>query len=183
MTSKTSTSKRGKPNAKDAPRTGPEILEGLSLKTRKRIQHLQELAKSTQTRGSEIVPEAIDPSHYLDPILAPIEVIEAWRLGFHQGNALKYIYRATKSQRGSSLGRVDLIKAANYLFRQATGKWLPKELLHDKEDLTRAISTGTCSERESGSSYRGTHNYRRQTDQSLASSKPNRRKSRRRKSV
>lgn len=70
-------------------------------------------------------PAAIDPEHYAKLSPEPIAVIEAWRLGFNVGNALKYIARAgRKGSRGD-----DLIKAANYLYREATGKWLPKDVL------------------------------------------------------
>lgn len=37
---------------------------------------------------------AINPSHYTDLNPEPIEVIEEWNLGFHLGNALKYMARA-----------------------------------------------------------------------------------------
>lgn len=70
-------------------------------------------------------PSAIDPSHYTATTIEPIAVIEAWELGFNLGNAIKYIARA--EWKGSR--REDLIKAANYAYREATGKWLPKDLL------------------------------------------------------
>lgn len=76
-------------------------------------------------------PEAIDPSHYASLNPEPITVIEAWKLNFNEGNALAYIARA-----GKKLGQTkfdDLIKAANYLYREATGEWLPKELLKKHE--------------------------------------------------
>jgi hypothetical protein len=54
------------------------------------------------------------PTHYsrLDP--QPIEVIEAWGLGFHLGNVLKYIARA--EHKGTELR--DLRCAEWYLKRQ-----------------------------------------------------------------
>lgn len=67
---------------------------------------------------------AIDPRHYKSQTPEPIEVIEAWYLGFKLGSAVKYIARAELS----GTKRKDLIKAANYCYREATGKWLPKEL-------------------------------------------------------
>lgn len=67
---------------------------------------------------------AIDPKHYMEQEPEPILVIEAWNLGFKLGNAVKYIARANLS----GTKRKDLIKAANYCYREATGKWLPKEL-------------------------------------------------------
>lgn len=51
-------------------------------------------------------------------------MIEAWNLGFKLGSAVKYIARAELT----GTRRKDLIKAANYCYRDATGKWLPKEL-------------------------------------------------------
>lgn len=67
---------------------------------------------------------AIDPVHYKQHKIEPIDVIEDWGLGFNDGNALKYIGR----HKFSGTKRKDLIKAANYLYREATGKWLPREL-------------------------------------------------------
>lgn len=54
------------------------------------------------------------PSHYTDLTPEPIEVIEAWGLGFNLGNAVKYIARAGK--KGDALD--DLKKAAWYLDRE-----------------------------------------------------------------
>lgn len=68
--------------------------------------------------------QAIDPQHYHSLKPEPIEVIDAWKLDFYLGNALSYIARADK--KGSK--KADLIKAANYCYRAATGRWLPKEL-------------------------------------------------------
>lgn len=70
---------------------------------------------------------SIDPVHYKTENLSglePIEVIEKWGLGFNDGNAVKYIARS----RNGSTKKKDLIKAANYLYREATGSWLPKNL-------------------------------------------------------
>jgi len=56
---------------------------------------------------------AISPTHYARLSPQPIEVIEAWKLGFHLGNAVKYIARA-----GYKGNRVeDLKKAVWYLER------------------------------------------------------------------
>ena len=55
------------------------------------------------------------PAHYGgDTRYEAIKVIEAWALGFHLGNAVKYIARAGK--KGSELE--DLRKARWYLDRQ-----------------------------------------------------------------
>ena len=67
---------------------------------------------------------AIDPDHYRQSEIEPIVVIETWKLCFHLGSAVKYIAR----HRFSGTRRKDLIKAANYCYRAATGKWLPREL-------------------------------------------------------
>lgn len=69
--------------------------------------------------------QAIDPHHYTASHIEPIEVIEDWELGFNLGNAVKYIARAGRKDSRKD----DLIKAANYAYREATGEWLPKELL------------------------------------------------------
>lgn len=60
--------------------------------------------------------ETVDhPSHYGgDTTYEAIKVIEAWRLGFCLGNAVKYICRAGK--KGSSVE--DLKKAVWYLQRE-----------------------------------------------------------------
>lgn len=70
------------------------------------------------------MPDAIDPKHYTETKIEPIDVIEAWGLNFNLGNAVKYISRAGRKEDR----KADIIKAANYLYREATGKWLPKEL-------------------------------------------------------
>lgn len=70
-------------------------------------------------------PKAIDPDHYanLDP--EPIDVIEAWALSYNCATALSYIARAER--KGSHAD--DLKKAANHLWREATGQWLSQQ--HD----------------------------------------------------
>lgn len=57
------------------------------------------------------------PSHYPDGTYEPINVIEAWGLGFSLGNVLKYIARAGK--KGDRLE--DLQKALYYLQREIEG--------------------------------------------------------------
>ncbi len=55
------------------------------------------------------------PPHYGgDTVYECIKVIEAWGLGFHLGNCLKYICRADK--KGANIE--DLRKAAFYLNRE-----------------------------------------------------------------
>lgn len=54
------------------------------------------------------------PSHYNYSGVEPIDVIEAWGLGFHLGNALKYIARC--EHKGSAME--DLRKARWYLDRE-----------------------------------------------------------------
>jgi hypothetical protein len=58
--------------------------------------------------------DPVNPRHYTTFSPQPIEVIEAWGLGFCLGNAVKYICRAGK--KGSPLE--DLRKAAWYLNRK-----------------------------------------------------------------
>lgn len=56
------------------------------------------------------------PPHYIVPGLPEcIDVIEGLGLGYHVGNALKYIWRA--GRKGDAVG--DLRKAAWYLTREA----------------------------------------------------------------
>lgn len=54
------------------------------------------------------------PSHYMGKGLESIQVIEAFDLGFHLGNAIKYILRAGK--KGDR--KEDLQKAIWYLNRE-----------------------------------------------------------------
>lgn len=58
------------------------------------------------------------PSHYgsEDDVYETIKVIEAWKLGFHLGNAVKYISRAGKKQGEEYL--TDLKKGLWYLQRE-----------------------------------------------------------------
>lgn len=53
------------------------------------------------------------PPHYIGNGLEVIEVIEGWKLGFHLGNAVKYVLRA--GRKGDGLE--DLRKALWYLTR------------------------------------------------------------------
>ena len=56
------------------------------------------------------------PAHYGgDTVYETIKVIEAWDLGFHLGNAVKYISRAGRKDPAAELE--DLRKAAGYLQR------------------------------------------------------------------
>ena len=56
--------------------------------------------------------DMVNPKHYTDLSPQPIEVIEAWGLGFHEGNALKYLSRWRNKG-----GIDDLKKARWYLDR------------------------------------------------------------------
>lgn len=55
------------------------------------------------------------PSHYTDGKFETIEAIESWQLGYHLGNAVKYISRAGKKSKDTELE--DLRKARWYLKR------------------------------------------------------------------
>ena len=54
------------------------------------------------------------PAHYTFSAIEVIDVIEAWELGFHLGNVVKYVARA--GRKGSKLD--DLKKARWYLDRE-----------------------------------------------------------------
>lgn len=62
------------------------------------------------------------PEHYGgDTVYEVIKVIEAWRLGFHLGNAVKYIARAGKKASATDVRQrtlEDLKKARWYLDRE-----------------------------------------------------------------
>lgn len=55
------------------------------------------------------------PAHYTDGKFETIEAIESWRLGYHLGNAVKYISRAGKKSKDTELE--DLRKARWYIRR------------------------------------------------------------------
>ncbi len=66
-------------------------------------------------RGTPVEPEKIDhPPHYNAGGIEVIDAIESWSLGFHLGNAVKYIARA--DHKGSRVD--DLKKARWYLDRE-----------------------------------------------------------------
>ena len=56
----------------------------------------------------------LHPTHYTFSTIEPIDVIEAWQLGFHLGNVLKYVARA--GRKGAQID--DLKKARWYLDRE-----------------------------------------------------------------
>lgn len=66
---------------------------------------------------AEDKPEmVVHPQHYGgDTVYEVIKVLEAWQLGFHLGNAVKYIARAGKKDPAKELE--DLKKAKFYLDR------------------------------------------------------------------
>jgi hypothetical protein len=68
--------------------------------------------------GTRDEADLIDhPAHYTaGRKIEPIDVIEDWELGYHLGNALKYISRAGRKE-GSSFV-VDISKAIWYLERK-----------------------------------------------------------------
>lgn len=65
-------------------------------------------------------PETVNhPTHYTFGQYEVIDVIEDWQLGFHLGNAVKYIARAGKKG-GPGQTLEDLRKARWYLDRMIT---------------------------------------------------------------
>jgi hypothetical protein len=56
------------------------------------------------------------PSHYNSGKIEAIEAIEDWKLGFHLGNAVKYIARAGKKHPDKTIE--DLEKAIWYIRRE-----------------------------------------------------------------
>lgn len=67
-------------------------------------------AASQPSRSPDVVNH---PPHYISKGVESIDVIEAFDLGFHLGNVIKYILRADKA--GNKL--IDLRKAQWYLNR------------------------------------------------------------------
>lgn len=66
------------------------------------------------------------PAHYNVKGIEAIDVIEAYGLGFHLGNAVKYILRAGRKD----MGDTDLRKARWYLDRRIEGKKEPRPTLY-----------------------------------------------------
>lgn len=79
---------------------------------------LMEGSISTPERG--IVPKRQDiishPSHYNSGKIEVIEAIEDWKLGYHRGNAIKYIARAGRKNPDKEIE--DLQKALWYINRE-----------------------------------------------------------------
>lgn len=67
--------------------------------------------------GAELLchSDPVNPDHYRNLAVEPINAIEAWHLGFHLGNAVKYIARAGRKTPDVL---TDLRKAAWYLDRE-----------------------------------------------------------------
>lgn len=63
--------------------------------------------------------DPVDPYHYKGLKPEPIEVIEAWYLGFHLGNTVKYIARAGRKTPDVL---TDLKKARWYLDREIANR-------------------------------------------------------------
>lgn len=62
------------------------------------------------------MPDNINnPTHYVRSFIEPIDVTEAWGLGFHLGNVIKYIERAGHKDPSKKIE--DLKKAKWYLDR------------------------------------------------------------------
>ena len=59
--------------------------------------------------------DKINPKHYNNTSIEPIDVIEDWDLGFHLGNCIKYIKRA--GQKGNETFEDDIKKCIWYLQR------------------------------------------------------------------
>lgn len=74
------------------------------------------------------------PPHYTQSGVEPIDVIEAWDLGFCLGNTVKYIAR--HQHKGTPLA--DLKKAQWYLNRQiATMEWLERLAAEAKDEAEK----------------------------------------------
>lgn len=68
-------------------------------------------APATGNSGLDMIDH---PPHYTATAIEPIDVIEAWQLGFHLGNCLKYLARCERKGRPIE----DLEKARWYLDRE-----------------------------------------------------------------
>ena len=74
------------------------------------------------------------PPHYTYSEIEPLDVIEAWRLGYHLGNVVKYLAR--HQRKGTPLE--DLKKARFYLDRVIVLWGRRPELADDPRALTTA---------------------------------------------
>jgi hypothetical protein len=70
--------------------------------------------------------DPVNPSHYQDHAVSPIDLIRAYNLNFSTGNVIKYVARANEKN-----GREDLKKALWYLL---------EELGMDKEKIKEVTS-------------------------------------------
>ena len=67
------------------------------------------------------------PAHYNTTSLQPIEVIEEFRLGFHLGNAIKYLARAgLKGDYAEDLGKARWYLKRRISFGVAEGNYAPQ---------------------------------------------------------
>ncbi len=94
-----------------------------------------------KTLSNDVDQNVQHPIYYggADDPYEAIKVIEAWNLGFHLGNTVKYISRAGKKDGNSATQ--DLIKALFYLNREI-------ELLEKQNqviDVSDAMVTDTVS--------------------------------------
>ena len=94
--------------AKETPRAQLSSAQKTALLSSERDKFISALSCSKSS-------DQIDhPNHYHPETIEAVEVIEAWELGFHLGNVIKYICRA--ELKGSR--REDLLKALWYLERE-----------------------------------------------------------------
>jgi len=77
--------------------------------------HVGWRASAATAQGCEAIADPIHhPPHYTFGAIEVIDAIEAWELGFHLGNVVKYVARS--DLKGSKLD--DLKKARWYLDRE-----------------------------------------------------------------
>jgi hypothetical protein len=76
------------------------------------VTRKERFAKESKSK----INSPVEPNHYADlGVYAPVEVIDAWGLGFNLGNTVKYIGRAGRKTPDTL---TDLKKAAWYLNRE-----------------------------------------------------------------
>ena len=66
--------------------------------------------------AAKVIEKVDHPQHYQSKGMEVIDIIEAYELDFHLGNAIKYILRAGKKEGSSE--KEDLGKAAWYIQRK-----------------------------------------------------------------
>ena len=97
------------------------LVDGVAVNCDYCGHHVVEIYSTATTTPNDTVDH---PPHYggADNLYEAIKVIEAWDLGFHLGNTIKYICRHGKKEGITDDGLRDLKKARWYLDREIANR-------------------------------------------------------------